>query len=237
MASASDGTLDLRATLLDLCKVGKTLSKGEERLLDQLVEVLKHHLRQKCLSLLREAGGEAVLYSYSADSTPLKVASTRTHTAAGTQVVRKGKASEDFLLQRGFIKTTSATGEQRVAFLLSDILPLSKGKKAGHIFAAAARFFPILRKAGHVGICISHVCADRALFSSLDRMFSQRLSAYYRPGVGPDLGEERFMLELTDWSVGTGCCAHDMQNALKWALASVATPEDIQQLHSCRIAS
>ena len=39
------------------------------------------------------------------------------------------------------------------------------------------------------------------------------------------------LLELTDWAVGTGCCAHDMQNGLKWALSSVATPEDIQNLH------
>ena len=37
-------------------------------------------------------------------------------------------------------------------------------------------------------------------------------------------------LELTDWAVGTGCCAHDMQNALKWALASAASPEDVQNL-------
>ena len=200
-------------------------------MLHQVVEVLKHHLREKGLLLLREAGEEAVLYSYSADATPLKVSTTNAHTLADSQVVRKGRALEDFLLQRGLLKTTLATGEQSVAFLFGDILPLSEGKKSGNIFSAAARFFPMLRKAGHVGICISHCVADRALFSSLDRMSRQRLSAYYRPGVGPDLGDERVLLELTDWAVGTGCCAHDMQNALKWALASVATPEDIQNLH------
>ena len=200
-------------------------------MLHQVVEVLKHHLRQKCLSLLREAGGEAVLYSYSADATPLKVSTRKVHTTAGGQVVRQGRALEDFLLQRGLVKTTLATGEQRIAFLFGDILPLSEGKKSGNIFSAAALFFPMLRKAGHIGICISHVCADRALFSSLDRMSRQRLSAYYSPGVGPDLGDERVLLELTDWAVGTGCCAHDMQNGLKWALSSVATPEDIQNLH------
>ena len=65
MASSSDAPPDVRATLLDLCKVGKTLSQQEERGRHQGVEVLKHHLREKGLLLLREAGEEAVLYSYS----------------------------------------------------------------------------------------------------------------------------------------------------------------------------
>ena len=154
MASPSDAPPDVRATLLDLCRVGKTLSKQEERLLHQVVEVLKHHLRGKVQELLREAGGETVLYSYSADATPLKVVSSEVHASAGSRVVRKGRALEDFLLQRGLVKTTLATGEQRIAFLFGDVLPLSEGRRSGNIFSAAASFFPILRKAGHVGICI-----------------------------------------------------------------------------------
>ena len=150
MASSSDAPPDVRATLLALCKVGKTLSKREERVLHHVVEVLKHHLKLKCLSLSREAGGEAVLYSYSADAVPLKVSTRTVHRAAGGQVVRKGRALEDFLLQRGLVKTTLATGEQRIAFLFGDILPLSEGKKSGNIFSAAALFFPMLRKAGHI---------------------------------------------------------------------------------------
>ena len=131
------GPPDVRATLLDFCKVGKTLSKQEERVLHQVVEVLKHHLKQKCLSLLREAGGEAVLYSYSADATPLKVSTRKVHTTAGGQVVRQGRALEDFLLQRGLVKTTPATGEQRIAFLFGDILPLSEGKRFGNTYVSS----------------------------------------------------------------------------------------------------
>ena len=77
----------------------------------------------------------------------------------------------------------------------------------------------MLWKAGHDGIFIYHVVSDRAVFSSLDRFVRQRLEGYYTQGLGPALGEERFHLQLMDWSLGTACCCHDVHNNLKWALA------------------
>jgi hypothetical protein len=230
MSSSADGP-GLRSLLLEYCRVGKNLEKHEVPELQLLVELVKHHLRQKLLALLHEAEEGPVLYSYSADATPLRCSSTKIHAGAGGNVVRRGRRLEEFLLQRALLKTTLATGEQKVAFLLGDILPLSQGKKAPNVFTAMSALFPRLRTAGHTGICLQHVCADRALFSSLDRMSRQRLQAYYTPGVGPELGEHRTLQELTDWPLGTGCCAHDMQNALKWALASAASAEDLQSLH------
>jgi hypothetical protein len=231
MAASSHGPMDIRSTLVGLCQVGKTLTKHAERVLQQLVEAMKHHLRQRCFSLLREGADEAVLYSYSADATPLRCATTKVHTTAGGQVTRKGRVLEEFLLQRGLFKTKLPTGEDRMTFLFTDILPLSAGKKAANIFVAQNRFFPLLRKAGHAGICLQHSCSDRALFSSLDRMLRQRVSAYYTPGVGPALGDQAELLELTDWVLGCGCAAHDVHNAMKWSVSFSTTPEDIQTLH------
>jgi hypothetical protein len=231
MASSSSGSDDLRAALVSFARVGRALAKHEERQLQQLVEVLMHHLRQKVFTLLSGASDEPVLYSYSADATPLKVSSTSVHTSGSTQVVRKGRNLEELLLQRGLFKTIGPTGDPEMAFLFSDILSMSEGKKSGNVFTAQTQFFPLLRKAGHQGISIQHVCADRALFSPLERMLRQRVEAYYQEGLGPDLGEGSELLCLTDWVVGTGCCAHDMQNALKWSLCSAGSPQDVQDLH------
>lgn len=231
MAASSGGIDDVRSALLVFSRVAKSLVNHEERQVQQLVEVLKHHMRQKVFALLRGACGEAVLYTYSADATPLRCTSTTVLAAAGGQVVRKGRNLEELLLQRGLFKTIAPGGEPCMAFLFTDILSLSEGKKAGNVFTAQAKFFPLLRKAGHDGICVQHVCADRALFSPLERLLRQRVEAYYSAGIGPDLGEGRRLLALTDWVVGTGCCAHDVQNSLKWALGGVASPQDVQDLH------
>jgi len=231
MALSSTDDVDVRAALLGLCRVSKALANHEERQLQQFVEVLKHHLRQKFFELLGESEGRPVVFSYSADATPLKCSSKAVHTSAGAQVVRKGRDLEELLLQRGLLKTTLASGEPRMAFLFSDILPLTQGKKSTNIFTAQCNFFPLLRKAGHADICIQHICTDRALQAPLERMLRQRVSAYYTAGLGPDMGDSRAMLELTDWVVGTGCCAHDIQNALKWALGAAASSEEVKDLH------
>lgn len=230
-AVAAQAPSNIRDQLVDLCRVSKNIGRGEERDLHQLVEVLKLHLRNKCMSLLRSAQGCPVLWSYSSDATPLKCSATQVASAEGASVVRKGKVLHEFLVQRGCLKAKDGTGELKLAFLFSDTVPLSKGKKAWNLFSAGAAYFPLLRKAGHQGICVQHHSADRAAFEALDRCFRQRHQAYYTPSIGPELGEGALLLELTDWIVGTGCCCHDLQNALKWSLASLWTGQEIQDLH------
>ena len=46
-----------------------------------------------------------------------------------------------------------------------------------------------------------------------------------------DGAEGSELLSLTDWVVGTGCCAHDTQNSFKWALRGAGSPQDVQDLH------
>ena len=101
MASSSAGPETARSSLIELCRVGRNLTKHDEKLLYQWVEVLKHHLKSKCYALVKEAAGEAVLYSYSADATPLRCSKTAVHPGESGAVVRKGRALEEILLQRG----------------------------------------------------------------------------------------------------------------------------------------
>ena len=146
-------------------------------------------------------------------------------------VVRVGKVLHEYLLQRGMVRAKPASGEDQIAFLFTDVLPLSEGKKAWNVFTAGSTLFPLLRKAGHKGICLHHHSFDRAQFTALDRAFRQRHKAYYTEGLGPDLGEEKTLAELTDWIVGTGCCCHDIQNAMKWALSASGPVQDLHDLH------
>ena len=221
---SDDGPCDVKAALLEFSRVAKSLSKQEEKALEQLVEVLKHHLRPKVFALLREAEEEPILFSYSADATPLKCSTAIVHVAGRSRVVRKGKSLQDFLLKRGFLKTGLAAVGHKITFLYHGILPMSESKKVADAFAAEAQFFTLLRKCGHKGISIQHACADLALWSSLDMLFRQRVQVYYTSGVALWPGEERLMLELTDWVVGTDCSsAHDLQNVVKRSLSAIAT--------------
>ena len=151
MAASSSGLDYVKNALLNFVKVGNSI-RGDERLLHQLVEVVKDHLRQKVYAFLQRAKDEPVLFSYSADATPLKVASTSVHSSGSGQVVRKGRDLVELLLQRGLFKTISPTGEPDIAFLFTDIQSLSEGKKSGNVFTAQTQFSPMLRKAGHEGI-------------------------------------------------------------------------------------
>eukprot|EP00974_Lingulodinium_polyedra_P037254 3574212-Lingulodinium_polyedra.AAC.1 len=56
----------------------------------------------------------------------------------------------------------------------------------------------MLREVGHQGICIFHLVADRAVQSALEKRFAQRAQAYYTDGLGPDLGPEAALLEISD---------------------------------------
>ena len=142
MASSSQAPLGIRQELLDFCKLTRSLSRHEDQVLDQLLEVVKQHLKDKCLRLVQTNQHDAVLWSYSADSTPLRTSTTQVSSHAGLTVTRKGKVLHDFLLQRGLLRARPAGGEDQLAFLFTDVLPMTEGKKAGHLFSAAASFFP-----------------------------------------------------------------------------------------------
>ena len=104
----------------------------------------------------------------------------------------------ELLMQRGFLKTALPSGDDQVALLIRDPLPLTAGKRSWNLFSAGAAFYPLLRHCGRKGICVSHFVADRLAFSAIDRMFRQRQKAFYTPGLGPCLGDEAPLKEMTD---------------------------------------
>ena len=104
-----------------------------------------------------------------------------------------------------------AWGMEEVCSILTEPRLLDKGKSAWHCYSAAVDFFPTLRELNHPGICVSHYCFDRALFSAMVNRIRRRHEAQYSVHYGQGL-ESSHMQQLLDWSVFTGCTNHDCQN-------------------------
>ena len=242
MACPADPDTDtaegVRSLALFFCKAGVNLSRAGEDDCAKLAEVLKAFLRKHAEDTAKKHPQQAALASYISDATSFRCESTSTGFSHGKQVVRRGKVLEEFLMQRICVYVVTPLGGREAAVIVADPKPLSKGKKSANLFAAGAKYFPVLRSFGRTGIVIFHLGADRAVLSSLDRLFGQRQKAFYTPGLGPDLGDEATLLENTDLYVNTGCALHDLSNSIQWGLASVAGGEVVQDIHivieSCR---
>ena len=212
---------------LDFCHPHKVLDQRGDEEVAKLCEVGKAFLWLRAKSVVREADGRAILYSYGSDSTPVLATNTVSLQLTETRrIVRKAGVGTELLIERAFVKTTSASGSPVVVCLFRDPTPLTHGKTVWHHFTAACRFFPFLRTLGHEGIVVSHYCFDRAVFHAARRRFQQRHKLYYMTHRGDsDLSGQTVLLELLDWDVSTGCAAHDCQNALQWGLKSLSGDE------------
>lgn len=221
----------VKSQYLEFCRAGKVIQADEDTQVLRLAVALQQHLKEGALGLVKRAGKQPVLFSYSSDATSLLCQSVARESTGELVVVRSGKVLHELLMQRGIVKTTSSTGKGDMALLYHPPVPLTSGKSVWHLFGAGCKFFPLLREVGHPGIVLYHVVADRAVQKPLERMFSQRAQAYYTPGLGPDLGPESSLLEASDLFLSTGCAAHDGHNSLKWALGAAAEVELLKDMH------
>jgi hypothetical protein len=225
-------TQELQTMFLDFSRASKVLNDSDKSVAAKICEVLKQHLRNKCDKLVKAAHKQPLLFSYTSDATSLVLRTQASAEIGGKTVHRSGKELIELLMQRGFFKTVSSLGTEEAVIYFGDPVPLTEGKTSWHLFGAACRFYPLLRSSGHQSICIFHFCGDRAVFASLQKMLLQRSEGFYMPNLGPELGEARALLHLTDWSVGTGCSLHDTSNSLKWSLKSTACEaSDLKDIH------
>ena len=218
MPSSSIDGASLAGLFREYANAYKVLGKEDSLVASKLCEVGKAYLLRKAKSLVTAAEGRAILLTYGSDSTPLLSMATMTTNLHGHRtVVRKAGQAVEFLVERAFLKTTSATGDPLVTCLFKDPTPLTQGKTAWCEFTAASRFFPLLRTLGHTGVAVNHYCFDRAMQSALSRRMQQRQCLYYEVVGGPGRQGGSVLQELLDWQVSTACAAHDAHNALKWS--------------------
>lgn len=224
----------LLAMFRDFSDAYRVLSKEDELAVQKLSALSAAYLADKAKRLIVRSEGRPMLYSCGSDGTPMLTKFTSSsRTASSRTAVRKAGRAVEFLLQRGFVRTDDASGVPHLAALLAPPLPVDQGKAAYNLFTAACEFFPVVRKLGHTGICISQFAFDRAAFSAMQRKLHQRAALYYEvaAGGGPKTGEVA-LAELLDWVVATPCANHDVQNSLKWGMLSVSgDPEILGRLH------
>ena len=108
----------------------------------RLVEVVKHRLKDKCLTLVNDSQHEAVLWAYSCDATPLKCTKTVVHATQGSTVTRRGKVLAEFLLQRGFVKAKGGKDRDQLALMFTDVLSLQCGQENREPVFRRRRIFP-----------------------------------------------------------------------------------------------
>ena len=110
----------------------------------KMAEVLKAALLKKARALLATAAGRPVLFSYSSDGTPMKVAIrvSSEGLVPNSTLDRRGRTGVEFLLQRGWYKTLGSEGDVCMCALLADPVALSHGKGSWYLFTAAREFAP-----------------------------------------------------------------------------------------------
>ena len=127
------------------------------------------------------------------------------------------------------IKAISLDGRMTMATLLGMPRPLRVGKVVDSHFVAACEFAGRLSLDKHESIMITHLCFDRAIFSAVHNRLVQLQSMRF--DAFGEVSLDFMVRENSSWLTAVGCCAHDMQNAIKWGLYRAVEPGLIDDIH------
>ena len=225
------------ATVLELAKPSKALSKKEERLVLRICESSKEFLKVQAQELINIAENRPILYHYGADATRLLSRKRFTYATDSSSTTSVGGAGEEFLVERGFLKATSALGEPVMRYLGRDPRPMTLGKGSWNVFGALCGFFPLVDRLRVLpGITVYSYVFDRALLSAMDTKLHQRHLLYESLVDAGSSGESQVAAASASlsWVLVGGCALHDCHNALHWGLRSVfgaATVDYTKSLH------
>lgn len=210
--------MDLLDCAERFCRPSAVCDKRDLDRLHKACEVLRHGLKERACRLVRQNAERTIVLQYGADVTPLI---TMERHLAAYGVLRKGRESKEFLVQRLFLEVEVG----RPVAVLEVPLPMDDKTAYAH-FAACRAFFKTPRELGHQGLCIIFHKYDRALQTSLDRMHRQFQAALDDRTAEQEHEGRSYRLWLTNWFFCVGCFAHDCHGGLKWAIASFAKDKD-----------
>ena len=106
---------------------------------ERLLESGKQMLRAQGIKLIKAAGHNPVLTSYSNDGTPLRVVhAIKIESSASTESTwKRGKQVLEVLVQTLFVRYIDAGGEVHSAVILADPVPLTHGKGGEAVWATS----------------------------------------------------------------------------------------------------
>eukprot|EP00972_Heterocapsa_arctica_P048171 7103313-Heterocapsa_arctica.AAC.1 len=108
-SAVGDSRPTLKSRFLAFSRIHAVLDKSAAEVAAKLCEVGKAFLLRKAKSLVQSAEGRAVLYTYGSDATSAKVVVTYTaQLARDKRVQRRGAQGVELLVERAFLKTSTA---------------------------------------------------------------------------------------------------------------------------------
>ena len=174
-ARAVDSAEDLLAFLQACGKLGSPLTDQQKRRAQRFAEIGRMDGCRRCEAFVATDPGVLTLQYFSLDGTPIRVRQRQQidgPAKKGGYRHRVGGRTEELLMVVGGIRRRRA-GELQTVLSLYEPQPLTEGKKADAIFAAARLVFRSLREQGFCGITIEVKCCDRAAFRKISHLFEQ----------------------------------------------------------------
>ena len=191
------------------------LSSTEAWTVAAVCEATKEMLLSRARRLVSESVGLPLLASKSCDGTPIRCQHWSTNKLPGGKLIRsRGKQGREVLVCNQFVRYQDPGLGWRTACILSEPVPLTKGKDVPHILSAAHQTWHTLRALGAKGCVVEHYCWDRAGITALERMVRHWHMTQAVPDTLPYPPEIRKHFEFV---VITPCALHDSQNAFRWA--------------------
>ena len=173
-----------------------------------------------------------IFFCYTCDGWSSFVDSRSSKRQAEVLVRRCGRHREEYLLQRGVLRTLSASdGGSQVVHLIVPPRPLRRGRGSWNVFVAAGECWGTLRSLGHRGISVTVYLQDGALHESSLRKFRGKHEVWYDVDICPVDAPERDILYNSEWVFGLQCKAHSCSNGLKWGLVSDVTASEVEDAH------
>ena len=202
-------------TLQGLGRASGMLSNTDGNRVAAVCEATKEMLLIRAKKMVQEAAGMPILSSKSCDGTPLKTQHFASRALPGGKKQKtRGKRGVEVLVSNEFIRYQDPAEGWRTCCILSEPVPLTKGKTVDLVSAAARQTWHGLRALGATGCTVEHYVWDRAGIEALERHARAWHAA--QPAFESELhhaGEEEFM----EMIVVTPCALHDSQNAFRWA--------------------
>lgn len=133
-------------------------------------------------------------------------------TGLRVRVTCRGRKARQYDIQRCWFRRVSEVG-----VVSSEPQRLSDPPAWCH-FSGFLDLAPSPRPLGHRELCIAHHVEDRALQSSMDKIFRTFYFAEDAP-LGQEVGDtEGRLVGLLHWQASSGCICHDIHNWMEWGV-------------------
>ena len=141
--------------------------------------IIWDHQRTRARNVTKRWPGFPRSFTYTSDATSFLVTARANGTSsAGQPIQRKGKDLQEFLMQRGWMKSIGPDWSIVSEPMVAPPRPLNDGKKTGNHFKAYTDFWDILPDEDPCEINHTHLCFDRALLKPMARIIWQLHSAF-----------------------------------------------------------